>query len=57
MVWLVTLLDKGASINYVDKQGGGRGQPNVNDITQAYLVNKFVNEGGGGSKILKILST
>ena len=33
------ILSKGASINYVDKQGGGRGSPNVNDTTYAYLVN------------------
>ena len=36
---LVLNLPKGASINYVDKQGGGSGLPNVNDTTEAYLVN------------------
>ena len=37
---------KGASINYVDKQGRGRGSPKC----QRYyirLFSKFVNEGGG----------
>ena len=41
--------DKGASINYVDKQEGGRGFPNVNDTTEAYLVN-LSTKGGGGVK-------
>ena len=44
--------DKGASINYVDKQGGGRGQRYY-----ISLFNKLVKDGGGGLKILKILST
>ena len=30
---LVIVLIKEASINYVDKQGGGGGKPNVNDAT------------------------
>ena len=32
-------LSLGASINYVDKQRGSRGRPNVNDTTEAYWVN------------------
>ena len=43
-------MSQGASINYVDKQGGGRGHPNVNYTTKAYLVNLSTKAGGGGVK-------
>ena len=46
----------GASIKYVDKQGGERGSPKC----QRYyisLFSKLVKEGERGLKILKILST
>ena len=42
----------GASINYVDKQGGGKGSPEC----QWYyisLFSKLVNEGEGGQKFSK----
>ena len=45
MEWIKFLnYPMGASINYVEKKGGGRGRPNVNDTT------KHTNEGSGGVK-------
>ena len=38
-------MDKGASINYVEKQGGG--SSNVNNNIYIILCSKLVNEGGG----------
>ena len=35
----------GASINYVEKQEGKSGPPNINDTTQAYLVNLSTGRG------------
>ena len=40
---------KGAYINFVDKQGAGRGPPNVNDTAKAYSVN-LSNKGEGVNK-------
>ena len=55
LLWGGLPFARGASINYVDKQGGG----DVSLKCQRYyisLCSKLVNEGGG-SKILKTLST
>ena len=46
---------EGASINYMLTSKAEGGQPNVNYTTYAYVVN--LSTKGGGSKILKILST
>ena len=47
------VIGKGVSINYVDKEGGGRGSPKCQRYF-IYLFSKFVNEGGGGPKSSKL---
>ena len=46
-------MDKGASINYVEKQGGG--SSNVNNNIYIILCSKLVNEGGGGQNSVNIV--